>query len=37
VALGLLLDRFPDLGLADGATWKFGVIVRGPGVLPITW
>ena len=37
VALGLLLDRFPDLGLADGATWRFGVTGRGPGVLPFTW
>ncbi|WP_244200514.1 cytochrome P450 [Micromonospora arborensis] len=37
VALGLLLDRFGDLALADGVTWRTGVIVRGPGVLPITW
>ncbi|MCT2585115.1 cytochrome P450 [Actinophytocola gossypii] len=36
-SLGALLTRFPDLGVADGIRWKFGVIVRGPEVLPITW
>lgn len=40
VALGTLLERFPGLRLADGADdveWKFGVIVRGPAALRITW
>ncbi|MFF2184738.1 cytochrome P450 [Streptomyces sp. NPDC058155] len=40
VALGTLLERFPGLRLADGVDdveWKFGVIVRGPAALRITW
>ncbi|KAB2340338.1 cytochrome P450 [Actinomadura rudentiformis] len=40
VALETLLERFPALRLADGpegVKWKFGVIVRGPAELRITW
>lgn len=35
-----LLARFPDLRLADGpegVEWKFGVIVRGPSLMRVTW
>lgn len=37
VALRALLDRFPRLDVTDDLEWKFGVIVRGPATLPITW
>ncbi|MFD9894644.1 cytochrome P450 [Amycolatopsis sp. NPDC059027] len=40
VALGALLERFPNLRFADGpegVEWKFGVIVRGPSLLPVAW
>ncbi|HEX6352592.1 cytochrome P450 [Actinophytocola sp.] len=39
-ALAELLTRFPTLELADGpegVRWKFGVIVRGPATMKITW
>jgi cytochrome P450 len=39
-ALTELLTRMPDLRLAegqDGVVWKYGVIVRGPSRLPVTW
>ncbi|MEY9891960.1 cytochrome P450 [Catenulispora sp. MAP5-51] len=35
-----LLARFPDLHLAEGreaVQWQFGVIVRGPVLLPVGW
>lgn len=40
IALETLLERFPELRLAEGpenVTWKFGVIVRGPSELRIAW
>ncbi|QSB16014.1 cytochrome P450 [Natronosporangium hydrolyticum] len=37
VALRTLLDRFPRLRLADGVRWRFGVVVRGPATMPVTW
>jgi len=39
-SLAELLARMPDLRLAlgeEGVRWKYGVIVRGPSLLPITW
>lgn len=39
-SLTRLLARFPDLRLADGPAgvrWKYGVIVRGPSLLRVTW
>jgi cytochrome P450 len=39
-ALAELLSRFPGLRLAggrEGVRWEYGVIVRGPSLLPITW
>jgi len=39
-SLAELLSRFPELRLADGESgvkWKYGVIVRGPSVLPVAW
>jgi cytochrome P450 len=39
-SLTALLERFPDLRLADGeegVRWKFGVIVRGPSYLRVAW
>lgn len=39
-SLAQLLSRFPDLRLAEGTQgvrWKYGVIVRGPALLPIAW
>lgn len=39
-ALTALLGRFPNLALADGpegVEWEYGVIVRGPATLRITW
>lgn len=38
--LAELLSRFPDLRFArgrEGVRWKYGVIVRGPFLLPIAW
>ncbi|MDT0319780.1 cytochrome P450 [Streptomyces millisiae] len=39
-ALKALLERFPELRLAEGpegVAWKYGVIVRGPSRLHISW
>jgi cytochrome P450 len=39
-SLAELLHRFPNLRLAqgrEGVQWKYGVIVRGPSLLPISW
>ncbi|GAA3463298.1 cytochrome P450 [Saccharothrix longispora] len=39
-ALQAVLERFPDLRLADGpegVKWEFGVIVRGPSLLRVAW
>jgi cytochrome P450 len=39
-ALSALLTRLPGLRLAEGregVEWKYGVIVRGPSRLPVTW
>jgi cytochrome P450 len=39
-ALAELLDRLPGLRLAEGRAgvrWKYGVIVRGPSRLPVSW
>lgn len=39
-ALTAILERFPELRLADGregVKWEYGVIVRGPSVLRIGW
>ncbi|EEP74804.1 cytochrome P450 [Micromonospora sp. KC207] len=39
-ALTELLTRLPGLRLAEGRAgvrWKYGVIVRGPARLPVTW
>jgi cytochrome P450 len=39
-ALSELLERFPNLRLADGregVKWEYGVIVRGPSELRIAW
>jgi cytochrome P450 len=39
-SLTALLERFPDMRLADGeegVRWKFGVIVRGPSYLRVAW
>ncbi|MBP2327116.1 cytochrome P450 [Kibdelosporangium banguiense] len=39
-ALSELLERFPNMRLADGregVKWEFGVIVRGPSELRISW
>ncbi|MDT8911862.1 cytochrome P450 [Amycolatopsis sp. PS_44_ISF1] len=39
-ALGAVLARFPDLRLADGregVKWEYGVIVRGPSQLRVSW
>ncbi|MFG1949444.1 cytochrome P450 [Nonomuraea sp. NPDC048826] len=39
-SLRALLQHMPDLRLADGpegVTWKYGVIVRGPTLLRVTW
>jgi cytochrome P450 len=40
VALGLLLERMPDLQLAcepDAVAWKTGLLFRGPEKLPVAW
>lgn len=40
VALNTVLDRFPDLRLADGdagVSWKSGLLVRGPNKLMVAW
>ncbi|NJP66738.1 cytochrome P450 [Streptomyces spiramenti] len=40
VAMKTLLERLPGLRLAEGEAgveWTFGVIVRGPSRLPVTW
>lgn len=40
VALQVLLERLPELGLAEGTggvVWKKGLLVRGPAVLPVAW
>ncbi len=40
VALGLLLQRMPDLQLAcepDAVAWKTGLLFRGPDKLPVAW
>jgi cytochrome P450 len=39
-SLAELLVRFPRLRLAEGeegVKWQYGVIVRGPSVLPLAW
>ncbi|WP_018681304.1 cytochrome P450 [Actinokineospora enzanensis] len=39
-AMTAILDRFPDLRFADGregVKWEYGVIVRGPSLLRVTW
>ncbi|MFE0028218.1 cytochrome P450 [Amycolatopsis sp. NPDC059021] len=36
-ALTVLLDRMPGLRLAGDVEWTYGVIVRGPSVLPLAW
>ncbi|WP_084958985.1 cytochrome P450 [Thermoactinospora rubra] len=39
-ALKALLSRMPEMKLADGVEgveWKYGVIVRGPSLLRISW
>ncbi len=39
-ALKAILERFPELRLADGregVKWEYGVIVRGPSLLRIAW
>lgn len=39
-ALRALLERFPELRLADGpegVEWQYGVIVRGPSALRVAW
>ncbi|MFJ8689746.1 cytochrome P450 [Micromonospora wenchangensis] len=40
VALHTILDRFPELRLADGdagVSWKSGLLVRGPNKLMVAW
>jgi cytochrome P450 len=39
VALGDLLERLPDLRLADGEPWppRKGLLVHGPSRLPLRW
>ncbi|WKU05008.1 cytochrome P450 [Micromonospora sp. HUAS LYJ1] len=40
VALHTILDRFPELRLADGdagVSWKSGLLVRGPNKLLVAW
>lgn len=40
VALYTVLDRFPELRLADGdagVAWKSGLLVRGPNKLMVAW
>ncbi|WP_328338413.1 cytochrome P450 [Micromonospora sp. NBC_00421] len=40
VALHTILDRFPELSLADGdagVAWKSGLLVRGPNKLLVSW
>lgn len=40
VALGALLARMPDIGLAcepDAVEWKTGLLFRGPEKLPVAW
>ena len=40
VALGTLLRRFPELRFGvpqEDITWKAGMLVRGPSVLPVAW
>ncbi|MBO4163573.1 MULTISPECIES: cytochrome P450 [Micromonospora] len=40
VALHTVLDRFPELSLADGdagVSWKSGQLVRGPNKLLVAW
>ncbi|WP_037363871.1 cytochrome P450 [Amycolatopsis orientalis] len=39
-ALKAILERFPELRLADGregVKWEYGVIVRGPSLLRVAW
>ena len=40
VALGALLSRLPDIGLAcepGSVEWKTGLLFRGPENLPVAW
>ncbi|MQY14571.1 Cytochrome P450 monooxygenase PikC [Streptomyces sp. RB5] len=38
IAVRALLDRCPDLALdGEARDWRQGLLIRGPGVLPVRW